>query len=319
MIQHRMTNANGIRIHYAEAGNGPPVVLCHGFPELWSSWRHQLPALTAAGYRVIAPDMRGYGRTSKPPRVEDYDIVHVAADMTGLLDALGLPQATFVGHDWGAIAVWHMALTVPERMTAVGALSVPFVPRPPRPLTELFERQAAGGFHYALYFQGVGPADRELDENPRRTLSRVTPPPGTGAKLPREGTGMLHGLPHNLPVPPWYTEAEFDALVAEYERTGFTGGLNWYRNLERNWHLTADLADRRVGLPALFVAGEGDPALHFGPVDTMEEWVPGLRIKKVLPDTGHWVQQERPREVNRLLLDFLASVHTAPPLRDHTA
>jgi pimeloyl-ACP methyl ester carboxylesterase len=308
VIEHHTIHANGIRIHYAETGVGAPVVLCHGFPEHWSSWRNQIPVLAEAGFRVIAPDMRGYGRSSKPPAVEAYDILELVADMTGLLDALELQQASVIGHDWGAIVAWHMALLAPERLHAVGGLGVPFMPRPPRPLTELIAEQAGDNFNYLLYFQEPGAADRELDHDPRRTLSRTTPPPGTTEPRPRKGVGMLYGLPDQLPTPPWFDEDQFDALVGEYERTGFTGGINWYRNLERNWHITADLAGRRVEVPALFVAGANDPAIHLGPVDTLEEWVPDLRVKAVLADTGHWVQQERPEEVNRLLVEFLTGI-----------
>jgi epoxide hydrolase A/B len=252
--------------------------------------------------------MRGYGRTSAPPRVEDYDIVNLVNDMTGLLDALDIERAAFIGHDWGAIVTWHLSIMAPERVAAVAGLGVPFMPRSPEPLTTTVQAAAPDNFHYLTYFQEVGPADRELDRDPRRTLSRVTSPPGSFESLPRDGVGMLHGLPEHLPKPDWYTDEQFDAVVAEYERTGFTPGLNWYRNIKRNWELTEHLSDARVAAPAMFIAGQNDPARHFGPVDDMEKWVPNLRKKVILADTGHWTQQERPDEVNELILQFLNDV-----------
>ena len=302
-------------MHVAEQGEGRPVILCHGFPELWYSWRHQLPALADAGYHAVAPDQRGYGLTDRPAAVTSYDIVNLAGDLVGLLDALGEERAVFVGHDWGALVVWHLALAAPGRVEGVAGMSVPFVPRTPVPPTELFRAVAGDTFFYILYFQEVGPADRELAGDPRRTIARVLwsvsgdAPKGALRRLPREGTGYLDGLsdpPSQLPA--WLTERDIDLYASEFSRTGFTGALNWYRNLDRNWALTEPMAGAKVAAPALFVAGERDPVLRMTPPEVMEGWVPDLRGSVVIPGAGHWIQQERPREVNRALRAFLAGL-----------
>src|SRR2546427_8775999 len=192
---HRVVRTNGIDMHIAEQGDGPPVVLCHGFPELWYSWRHQLPALAAAGFRAVAQDLRGYGTTDRPADPADYDIQHLAGDVLGLLDALEEERAVLVGHDWGAPLVWYLALSAPDRLAGVAGLSVPFLPRAPLRPTELMRAAAGDRFFYMLYFQPVGPADRELALDPGRTLSRMLwpfsgdAPPGACRRLPAEGTG----------------------------------------------------------------------------------------------------------------------------------
>ncbi len=289
---------NGIEIHFAEAGHGPLVVLCHGFPELAYSWRHQLPALAAAGYHAVAPDMRGYGGTSAPPDVEAYDIETLARDMVGLLDALEEEQAVFVGHDWGAILVWHLALAHPERVAAVAALSVPFVPRPPVPPVPVMRRRFGDDF-YIVWFQEPGVADAALGADVRRTLSATEVWTAQWSARAPEAEGRR---------PPFLTEEDLDVYVAAFERTGFTGGLNYYRNLDRNWQLTAGLDASRVTQPALFVVGSRDPVRLFIPGDKMAEYVADLRGTVVLEGGGHWIQQERPGEVNAALLSFLRSL-----------
>ncbi|MGH2685977.1 MAG: alpha/beta fold hydrolase [Actinomycetota bacterium] len=314
-IAHRTVQTNGISMHVASAGDerGRPVVLCHGFPELWYSWRHQLPALADAGYRAVAPDQRGFGGTDRPEAVEAYDIFHLADDLIGLLDALDLESAVFVGHDWGAPVVWHLAQRVPERVDAVAALSVPFTPRARMRPTDAWEAAAPDHFFYVRYFQEPGVADEELDRDPRRTLRDFLwtisgdAPRGAWKLLPRDGT-FLDSLSSPPVLPAWLSDDDLDVYAAEFARAGFTGGLNWYRNSDRNWELTEALAGRKVEVPALFIAGERDPVLRLSPPDAMHEWVPDLRGCVVLPGAGHWTQQERPAEVNRALLDFLAGL-----------
>ena len=309
MIRRRVAT-NGVELQVAEDGDGPLVVLCHGWPELWYSWRHQLPVLAAAGYRVIAPDQRGYGGSDRPEAVADYDIVHLTDDLLGLLDAYGEDRATFVGHDWGAAVVWALARRAPERVERVAALSVPFRPRASRPPTEILKQLHGDRFFYMLYFQAVGPADAELGQDAALTLRRVlwgvsgdAPPDAWAAG--RKGDGMLGGMAEPERLPDWLGAEDLAYYTAEFSRTGFTGGLNWYRNLDRNWEQEAAWDDVKIETPALFVAGERDPVLRFIRPDAMDEWVPGLRRSLILEGAGHWIQQERPAEVNQALLELL--------------
>ncbi len=297
-VSHRQIEVGGIDVHVAECGTGPLVVCCHGFPELWYSWRHQLPALADAGYRVVAPDQRGYGRTSRPAAVEDYDIAHLAGDILGLVDALGEERAVVVGHDWGAMVAWHLAQAAPERLHGVAALSVPFWPRMPRPPTEIWKEQFQDRFFYMLHFQTPA-ADAQLNADPGASLRFV---------FRRVSADVFDGTAEVPPVPKWLTEADFAVYEAEFSRTGFTGALNWYRNLDRNWELTAETAARKVEIPAAYVAGERDPVLSFIPLEPMPEWVPGLREHVLVPGAGHWIQQQAPAETNEVLLRFLAGL-----------
>ena len=307
----RTIATNGIRMRFAEEGAGPLVLLLHGFPESWYSWRHQLPALAAAGYHAVAPDQRGYGGTDAPAAIEAYDILHLTADAVGLLDALGEKQAVVVGHDWGSPVAWHCALLHPERFRAVAALSVPYTGRAPMPPLELFRALAGDRFFYVLYFQEPGVAERELEQDVRDTMSRflyaasgdVTEDPNFWEK-PGDAK-FLDGLPSPMALPSWLTAADLDYFASEFRRTGFRGGLNWYRNFDRNWELTVELADAKVTQPALFVAGERDGVLRMIPVEAMRDWVPNLRELRLLPGCGHWTQQEKPAEVNAALIEFL--------------
>jgi pimeloyl-ACP methyl ester carboxylesterase len=309
-VRHRRLDAGRLWMHVAEAGQGPPVILCHGFPELWYSWRHQLPVLAEAGFHAVAPDQRGYGQTEAPDGIEEYDIVHLTGDLVALLDALGAEQAVFVGHDWGAIAVWQLAVLHPERVRAVAALSVPFVPRAPVAPLQLIKAVAGDRFMYFVYFQEVGAADEELARDPRRSLARIfwsasgDRPDGIPRRLPAEGTGYLDILEDPPGMPRWLGEEDLDVFAAAFARTGFTPALNWYRNFDRNWELTEPVAEARVTVPALFMAGDRDPVLRIMPPAVMDGWVPDLRTE-YLPGAGHWTEQERPDEVTRALLAFL--------------
>ncbi len=292
-----LLRTNGIELSVLDEGEGPLVVLCHGFPELAFSWRHQLPALTGAGFRVVAPDMRGYGDSSAPADVEDYDVASLCGDLCGLLDALGEQQAVFVGHDWGASVVWQLAVLRPERVRAVAGLSVPFVPRAPAPPVPIMRKHLGEDF-YIVWFQEPGVADAALARDVRRTLT--TSRQWTAQWAEEEDRPSRRAE--------WLSEQELGVYVEAFTRTGFTGGLNWYRNIDRNWELTAPVAERRVEQPAMFLTGEQDPVRRFMPAEAMRGWVTDLRAEIVVPGAGHWVQQQAPEAVNAALLDFLAKL-----------
>jgi pimeloyl-ACP methyl ester carboxylesterase len=295
-VVHRQLPVDGVELHLAEAGSGPLVVLLHGFPELWYSWRHQLPALADAGYRAIAPDLRGYGRSSAPREIEAYSLEAVCGDFIGLLDRLGEDPAVFVGHDWGAAVAWQLALEHPERVAAVAGLSVPFVPRAPaEPISVL--RRARGEDFYMVWFQEPGVAEKALERDVRRTLTATT-----------AWTAAWGGGDDQPPLPAWLTEEDLKVYVETFERTGFSGGLNYYRNIDRNWERGAHLADRRIEQPALFITGSRDPVKQFMPAEAMDGWVTDLHAVIQVDGAGHWVQQERPDEVNDALLGFLGSL-----------
>jgi pimeloyl-ACP methyl ester carboxylesterase len=310
----RTTTVNGVELSVIDAGSGPVVILAHGFPELAYSWRHQIPALVDAGYRVLAPDQRGYGRSGQPADVADYDIVHLTDDLLGLLDETGEEQAVFVGHDWGSMVVWGQSQLNPDRVRGVVGMSVPFVPRPAAPPIQIMRSIFGDNFFYMVYFQEPGVADAEFAADTatmlRRMLAGLTPD-ATPAEVdmfgPAADGGFIVRLPDPKSLPDWLSQAELDHYIAEFQRTGFTGGINWYRNLDRNWTLTEAVADTKVTMPALFVAGGADPVLMMSPPD-MDEWVTDLRGSVILDGAGHWVQQERPDEVNAALLGFLADV-----------
>lgn len=313
-IRHTTVSANGIRMHVAEAGEGPPVMLCHGFPESWYSWRDQLRALAAAGYRAVAPDMRGYGGTERPTDPAQYTLLHLVGDMIGLLDALGERRAVIVGHDWGAPVAWHAALLRPDRFRGVAGLSVPFRPRGSgRPTAGM--PQTGDEWFYQLYFQQPGVAEAELQRDVRATIRGVlygasgdSADAGDITMVPRSG-GFLDRLPDPGHTPSWLTDADVDFYVAEFERTGFTGGLNWYRNIDRSWELLGAFAGAQVTVPALYVVGDRDLVYTFKGMErllaNLAAFVPGLRETGVLPGCGHWTQQERPDEVSARLIGFL--------------
>jgi len=310
-ITHRTIKSNGINMHIAEAGEGPLVLLLHGFPELWYSWRHQLPALAEAGYHAVAPDVRGYGQSDAPQPIEAYTMKHHVADAAGVLDALGEQTAVVVGHDWGAPMAWHCALLAPERFRAVAALSVPFTPRSQAPPLQIFRQIFAERFFYILYFQEPGKAEAELEADPRKTMRTTLyswsgdAPPGTAAPNKPKTAKLLDGMsdPDKLPV--WLSESDLDYYTSEFARTGFRGGLNRYRNMDRDWEQLPQLAGAKVQQPALFIAGELDGVIRFTNLDRMIDNVPNLREAVKLPGCGHWTQQERPAEVNAALIAFL--------------
>jgi len=315
-VNHRFVETNGIRMHIAEQGEGPLVILCHGFPESWYSWRRQLPALAAAGYRSVAPDQRGYGQTDRPEAVEAYGIFQLTGDIVGLVHALGEEEAMIIGHDWGSPVAWHCALLRPDIFGAVALLSVPYIPRSWRSMrpTDAMRRMAGDKEFYQLYFQEPGKAEKELEADVRRTLSMFLysasgdPPPEKRWRfLFEKGERFLDSgsLPEKLPS--WLTPEDMDFFTGEFERTGFRGGLNWYRNIDRNWELTPFLSGARLRQPALFIAGEADGVITMYPhgFERLEQNAPNLKKKVLLPGAGHWIQQERPAEVNELLITFM--------------
>ncbi|SDP52074.1 alpha/beta fold hydrolase [Afipia sp. GAS231] len=312
MPSTRTISANGIELFLREQGQGPLVVLCHGWPELSYSWRHQINAIAEAGFHVVAPDMRGYGRSSAPADVAAYSIFDTVGDMVALVTALGETQAVIVGHDWGAPVAWHAALFRPDMFTKVAGLSVP----PPfrgraRPLDSL---TASGVTNfYWQYFQTPGIAEAEFEHDVATSMRKIL---GRGVSDPAalfvtEGKGFLGNIPPVLTLPDWLSEADIAHFAEAYRHSGFRGGLNWYRNLDRNWDLTAPWQGAQIHQPSLFIAGSRDSVITglIGAkrVNELDRVLPNLRQKLIIDGAGHWVQQERPDEVNAAVIEFLRS------------
>ncbi|MGV0594081.1 alpha/beta fold hydrolase [Mycolicibacterium vulneris] len=300
----RFVQTNGVTLKVLEAGEpgNPVVVLTHGFPELAYSWRHQIPVLAAAGYHVIAPDQRGYGGSSRPDGIDAYNIVELTADIAGLLDDVGAERAILIGHDWGSPVATNFPLFFPDRVSAVAALSVPPVPRASGPPTQIWRRIVGDNFFYILYFQEPGVADAALGADVRESMRRMVTMEGVSAP-PEELTGRP--VP---PLPDWISADEFEHYVAAFGETGFTGPLNWYRNFDRNWELTASTPAATITAPTLFLAGTADPVLGFTPRDRVHDVVAGDYREVLIDGAGHWLQQERPDEVNTVLLEFLETL-----------
>jgi epoxide hydrolase A/B len=321
---HRVVDAGGARIHLVEQGRGPLVLLVHGFPESWYSWRHQLPALADAGFRAVAIDVRGYGRSSKPARVEDYRMLRHVADNLGVVAALEETQAIVVGHDWGSPIAAASALLRPDVFRAVALLSVPYPSSGKVRPTEAFGRiGGADEEFYISYFQEPGRAEREIEADVRSWLigmyvaasGDATPPPdgGTIGTIPR-GRLMRDRFVMPTELPAWLTPEDVDVYVAEFERSGFTGPLNRYRNVDRDWEDMAVWAGRPITVPSLFIGGDRDGPTILGAnaIARFGETLPGLRGSHILEGCGHWVQQEQAKVVNDLLVDFARSVGGAP-------
>ena len=312
----RTVSVNGVDLHVVEAGEGPTVVLAHGFPELSYSWRHQIPALADAGFHVIAPDMRGYGRSSRPAEITDYDIEHLTGDLIALVDDAGEDRAVFVGHDWGSMVVSSLARMHPDRVAGVVPMSVPILPRGPIPFMQLVEMAFADSFFYMAYFQETGVADADLGADPattmRRMLAGLTVPEGqtldASGLSAKDGRGFVDRLPEPDGLPAWLSQDELDHYIEEFTRTGFTGGINWYRNLDRNWELTPSFDTAKVTAPSLFIGGALDPVLLMTPVAVQDDIVTDHRGNVIIDGAGHWVQQEAPDAVNDALLTFLKSI-----------
>ncbi|MEM9514117.1 MAG: alpha/beta hydrolase [Actinomycetota bacterium] len=298
-----LITVNGVELEVFEAGRehrGAPVLLCHGWPEHAFSWRHQIPALAAAGYHVIVPNQRGYGNSSRPHEVTAYDIEQLTGDLIALLAHYGYDDATFIGHDWGAFVVWSLATLHPNRVRNVAALSVPYMPRGEQPWIEFME-SAFGPEYYMVHFnRQPGVADAVLDQNAARFLGnlfRTNVPLGD----PEPGMAMINLALANQPLgEPVMSDADLAVYVAAFESTGFAASINWYRNMDRNWHLLAN-ADPIVRQPALMVYGDRDPV---PPSPTLADFVPNVEV--VTLNSGHHIQQEQPSETNDALLDWLA-------------
>jgi pimeloyl-ACP methyl ester carboxylesterase len=307
--------ANGIAMRYAEAGQGPLVLFCHGWPESWYSWRHQLQAVSAAGFRCVAPDMRGYGGTDAPEPIESYTQFHIIGDMVELVKQLGESQAVVVGHDWGAPIAWGSALLRPDMFRAVIGMSVPWVPSGPIDTLTALEQRGITNF-YMQYFQAPGVAEAELERDVRTALRKVyltasgdERSKGSGFAELKPGGGLLDNAFDTPVLPDWLSEADLDYYTAEFARVGFRGGLNWYRNLRRSWAQMAPWRGQIIRQPSLFIAGARDGVLKFHGaqqrIDAFPKTLPGIRGTHILDGAGHWVQQERAEAVNRLVIDFL--------------
>jgi len=313
-LQHKFITTNGIKMHYVEQGSGPLVVLCHGWPESWYSYRHQIPALAAAGFRVIAPDQRGYGQTDKPEPIESYNILNLTGDIVGLVNGIGADSAVIVGHDWGAPVAWNAAILRPDIFRAIALLSVPYLPRGSVRPTDAMKAVAGDQNFYQLYFQEPGKVEKELDADPRRSMAMMLysasgdPPPSERWKF-RFPKSMKFSETGVVPkkLPSWLTEADLDFFANEFKQAGFRGGINWYRNFDRNWELTPFLDGAKLRQPAVFAAGEDDVVgqMYPGVYEMAGAFTPNLKKKVIIAGAGHWIQQERPKEVNEILIEFL--------------
>ena len=314
----RTAHVNGVDLHVLEDGpaDGPPVLLVHGFPEGAYSWRHQLPALAAAGYHAIAPDQRGYGYSSRPDAVTDYGIDQLCGDLLGLLDETGHEQGVVVGHDWGALIAWDMVRLHPDRVRAVVGVSVPFV-KWPAPPTQVMRHIYGDRFFYILYFQEVGPAEREMEADTRRTMAKfLWAASGDAAEARLAGdSANAKGVLDTMPDPPaalpaWLTDADIDHYAAQFAHSGFFGPVSYYRNLDANYARVGDIGPEGVTMPSFFIGGDRDVVIAMDPagVDRMRAALPNYRGDVILPGIGHWTQQEAPDAFNEALLGFLGEL-----------
>nr|WP_308129417.1 alpha/beta hydrolase [Actinoplanes polyasparticus] len=314
-IGQRFLEVNGIRMHMLEAGTGPLVLMLHGFPETSYSYRHQVVALAEAGFHAVAPDQRGYPLTEQPPSVDDYTIHHLIGDAVGLINGLGVSDAVVVGHDWGSPVAWGVAQCRPDLVRGVASLSVPFAPRAPvDPLNTA--RAAYGDNFYQLYFQQPGVAEREFETETAEMFRRMfywysgdAPEIQT---LMCDENGMTGSLPMPDVLPAWLSEQDISVYADAFAERGFTGSLNWYRNITRNWELTSSWAGLMITRPAMFIGGDRDPVVNwYNPAllrQAMAAAVTNLTSYAMIADAGHWIQQERPAETSAALLEFARSV-----------
>lgn len=319
--KHGFAAVNGVSLHYVELGQGPAVLFLHGFPELWFSWRHQMPAVAAAGYRAIALDMRGQGQSDAPLEIDDYNVLHTVGDVVGLMDALGLDDAVLVGHDAGTTAAYHTALMRPDRVRGVVGLSVPYAPRGPRSFIEVLAEILPPGF-YMNWFQSPGVAEADLEADVEESLRRLLFA-NSGDYVSSKPLLMIvpdgGTLTETLPAPTgplsFMSAAELQTYVVEYQRTGFRGGLNGYRVFQRNWELTTPWMGMGLPVPAAYVGGTSDTVLHFPGFRPLAEAMgpnSGGPPAVFLEGAGHWIQNERPAEVNAVILDFLSRCSADP-------
>ncbi|XOV88136.1 MAG: alpha/beta fold hydrolase [Pseudomonadota bacterium] len=310
-VTERRIATNGIQLNIAEAGEGPLVLMLHGFPESWYSWRHQFAPLAAAGFHAVAPDMRGYGKSDRPNDISAYNQVEIVNDIIGLIPALGYSTAVVIGHDWGAPTAWSCALHHPDKVTAVGALSVPFSPRGNQPPLDMMKEIFKGQFFYQLYFQEPGVAEAELESDVRQSLRKfyyMASGEADVSSFMQKGpdSDLLSGIPDPGKLGSWCSEADLDFYAAEFERSGFRGPLNYYRNHNLTWQLTEG-APTTIKQPAMFAAGKRDGVILMAAeaLKALPDRVPNLLINELIPGIGHWTQQEAPEAVNKLMLEFL--------------
>ena len=317
-VKTHVVRTNGINMQVSEQGSGPVVILLHGFPDTWYSWRHQIPALAAAGYRVIAPTQRGYGETSRPTNVDAYDVLECTTDVVGLVQELGVESATVVGHDMGAPVAWHCALLRPDLFSACGLVGQPYVARSRKNVTptEAMKRVVGDNQFYRLYFAEPEKPERDFEQDVRKSFlmsfysaSGAAPKEHRWRYIFNQGETLLDTgtVPDRLPD--WLTEEDIAYYVNTFTKTGFTGGLNWFRCIDRGWERTAFLAGAKILQPTLFVAGDCEPLIQFASAfyERMQEKIPALWGKPLIAGAGHWVHMEKPVEFNRVLLEFLAA------------
>ena len=322
MSEFVQVETNGIKLRAAVEGEGPLVIMVHGFPESWYSWRHQIKPIADAGFRAMAIDVRGYGGSDKPQPVAAYAMEEIVADLAGIADSVGGGKAILIGHDWGAPCVWNTALVQPDKIVGVAGLSVPYTGHGPAPFIDIVEQVFTknGRFFYQVYFQEEGVAEAELERDVRDFLRRFyyaisgDAPDGTWPPDKKHGDTLLDRLPDPDPFPAWLTPADLDYYVGEFEASGLRGPLNRYRNHRTDYAYLGRFADRKIEAPALFIGGERDLVLKMIPgadmLATMKPLIPNLHDAVVLPGCGHWTQQERPEEVTKLLLDWLVTLPT---------
>ncbi|WP_448651342.1 alpha/beta fold hydrolase [Pseudomonas fluorescens] len=307
-IQHNRIQVNGIELSVYIAGpeQGRPIWLLHGFPECWHSWREQIPALAAAGYRVFAPEMRGYGESSSPAEIADYELLTLCADIRQAMDHFGHEQVAMAGHDWGAVVAWHLALLEPARITRLITMSVPFAGRARRPVIDIMRELYADRFNYILYFQAPGVAEQELNADIQRTLRLFMQDQDVFLQKKPATATLFEGVSAPDMLPHWCSQADLGVYVQTFSEHGFRGPLNWYRNFERNWQHTEFLAGQHVQQPTLFLIGDRDPVGVFEAhtLKRMPDSVPDLE-HHVLANCGHWIQNEQAQRVNALMLAFL--------------
>ena len=316
-ITHRTVSSNNIRIHLAEAGEGPTVLMIHGFPESWYSWREQLPVLAEQGYHAVAMDVRGYGRSSKPQNGEDYRMMLKVADVVGVVDVIDNGKVTIVGHDWGAPIAWNSALLRPDLFSGVAGLSVPYsagggVVRP----TELFAMMAGDDDFYINHFQEVGKAEREIEADVRQWIlgfywgAGGDVIDGPNISMVRRGGTLSEKFVYPDVMPDWMTDKDLDVYTREFEYSGFFGPLSRYRNVDRDWEDFSAFAGQPIAIPSLFIGGEKDGPTIWGAsaIANYNQTLPKLFKSEILPGAGHWIQQERAERTNELLLEFLNSL-----------
>ncbi|MDZ8188099.1 MAG: alpha/beta hydrolase [Nostoc sp. ChiSLP02] len=307
----RTIKTNGVNLRTVVEGQGPLLILLHGWPQCWYLWRHQIDPLVEAGFQVAVPDQRGYGGSDAPEDVNAYDIIHLTGDVVGIADALGRETFTVIGHDWGTIVAWNTALLYEERVNAVVGMSVPYSRYPVGLLTK--QENFGDNFWYTVYFQKPGVAEAELEADIARSLRMIysigkgSNAEGIFSKPKPSTSGFLDGLIDPEEPPLGLTQEDLDYYVEQYQRIGFHGGINWYRNIDRNIEITPQLQDKKISQTALFIAGEKDPVLNFPgmKLDDMSKWFLNLKEQVIIPDVGHWVSVESPEVVNQALLKFL--------------